>query len=147
MKSTSHMTIEERILLEELMNKNRTLYHTAQIIGRAQNTIRNELKRCPKGKYKAVDGQKHYEENLKKKHEGFRKKFTPQEENTILEMADMGLNMISISKRLKTSCRCIYPILDKHRKSNENVIHSLEQRVATLEQLVEILIDTIKPKQ
>lgn len=139
-----HLSFEERKILEKHLRVGTPWTSIASLMGRGLTTLRVEKKRCPKGKYTAIEAQKDYEETWERRQKNFKRIFSKEEENFIRKRIGEGASRTSIRKEL----RCSYFAIETWFKQNADgykggMISSLEARINALEELVKTLIEII----
>ncbi len=148
LKVKGHLSLEERKILEKHLSEEAPWTTICAGMGRGLTTLRVEKKRCPKGKYNALEAQKHYEKTWERRRQNIKRIFTKEEEEQIRKRIREGASRSSIRKELG----CSYYAIENWFKENAHgykggMLSSLEGRVNALEELVKTLIEIYGEKE
>lgn len=142
-----HLCLEEREKIEQLKEQKKSLIEIANELGRGKTTIRQELKRCEKCKYKALEAHRQYEESWEERRKKFIRQVKDEELLIIQKMMQQGKTRSAIRYALKWS----FTKLESWFRSNNpeyrgGDMSSMNIRISNIEQQLDIIIDLMKNK-
>jgi IS30 family transposase len=142
-----HLTFEKRQKIEKLLNEGKTRKEIISSIPMSASGFFHELRRCDKGKYRAVDAEQYYIKTWSRRQNPSRE-ISQQDVGIIRQMIFEGRSKSSI----RTKLRCSYDYIERWFQENEpnykgGLMENLEARLSNIEQQIEILLDIVKIKR
>lgn len=143
---TKPVCYAERLKIKRLVDEKKTRKEIAQALGRSQNCINAELRRCASfEEYDAVEAQAHANNIKSNRNNSLRRFFSDSEEALIESMASKGASKSEIRDVLK----CGWPPLDAFLNSKglhvrADGLRDLPSEIDLLKMQVEILTEQLK---
>lgn len=136
------ITLEDRLHIEKLIKEKKSYNDICALIGIGRTTLRQEIKRCPRGKYNGNEAHQQHLNIWIERKKRMTKKFTDADENLIKKRMEQGSTRSSIRKELGASFNALEKWFTQNAPDyKSNTISCLEERLLAIEQHIEILFD------